>query len=664
MCGIAGIISENPNLEQMDKMLKIMRYRGPEGTFYARLNSNQKENALFGFLSLAFTDLAGGAQPMFNDNRDIFAVCNGEFYDYKQIKEDLCKKGHNFYTKSDSEISVHLYQEYGMDMFKHLNGEFAFAIYDSTRNKTIMARDRFGVKPLFYTINDGTLTFASECKALLALQNKREINHKYFNASGFASVENTITPFKNIHAVRPGHVAIWDGSEFTQKPYWQPEFNQTTDLSYDDAQKKMRELVLNGIQRRVDTNVAMATTLSGGLDSTIIAGLTQKEFGKDLTSFTLGYDDQKFSESPIAKLTADHFGVKLERIELSSEQLIERYYKSHWHSESITKDFSGAARQLLNQGIKDSNHKAVLSGEGPDELMGGYAYFRLSHIWDQMLAGGEKEITAKKAYEQFKIDEKKSEGLLWNKSNDWRKYKDTLGSPIYSSAFIPKAQKIRKHILSKNFVNKLQGTSLWDSYETEFGIDKLKSLSTFNKSRLISRSFFSSYIAPTLGDRSEMSACLEGRAPFLDLDVINFSYSLPVDYCLNPKTYQGKRIMYDAFSDIIPEHFSNIKKQPFRAPTTQSILKADGGRELYQDLISRKALKSSGIFNANTIGMIKLAWKIAPEDSSSFRQRDMDIGYFMSVQTLNHLFIDNFDKYADFSDLKYPMVEREWNFAY
>lgn len=661
MCGISGILGKNPSLEKMETILMVMRHRGPEGTFYARLHSKNQTQALLGFLSLAFTDLAGGAQPMFNETKTIAAVCNGEFYDYREIREDLKKKGHQFFTQSDSEIAIHLYEEYGMEMFSHLNGEFAFAIYDSNLDLLIMARDRFGVKPLFYSVTNSEFIFASECKSILAIQDQRELNPLYFNATGFGSVESSVTPFLGIQSVRPGHVATWNGKEFTQWAYWKPDFT-TTELSYEDAQRKLKELVLRGIQRRIDTNIPIATTLSGGLDSTIVTGLVKKHFGKNIKSFTLGYEDLQFSESPIAKMTADTFGVSLERVEVKNRDLIEHFLHSHYHSESIIKDFSGAARFMLNKAIKDSKHKAVLSGEGPDELMGGYAYFKLAQIWNNMLKGGEDEQIAKLALEQFFIDEKKSEGMLWNKEPNWRKYKDILGSPLLIAGALTKGQKFRKHILNKDLNNKLAGHSLWDSFDSEFNIQYLKSLTSFNKTRIISKSFFANYIAPTLGDRSEMANSLEGRAPFLDLEVINFAYTLPTEYCFFPKTFQGKRIVYDAFSEVIPAHFATIKKQPFRAPTSRSLLKTSDGKALYQTLLSNSAIKDAGIFNPRLLAVLKLAWKVAREDNSRFRKLDMDIGYFMSVQSLHHVFIEKFHDHVDLSPLEHKMVERIWNF--
>lgn len=211
-------------------------------------------------------------------------------------------------------------------------------------------------------------------------------------------------------------------------------------------------------------------------------------------------------------------------------------------------------------------------------------------------------------------------------------------------------------------MNKIGKHRLWESVDSEFNIDYLKQQTSFNKSRLISRSYFSNFIAPTLGDRMEMASCLEGRAPLLDRDVLNFCYSLPEEYCFREDTYQGKKIMYDAFADIIPEHFAKIGKQPFRSPTNQSILKAEGGAQLYSELISRNALKKSGIFNPNTLGAIKLAWKLVPKSGATFRRIDMNMGYFMSVQALHHVFVENFNQFIDLNSLQYPMIERKWDF--
>ncbi len=657
MCGIVGVIGQ-PEVSDIDRMLRAIRYRGPEGAFYARMPNS---GTMFGFLRLGFTDIVSGHQPLFNEDGSMMAVVNGEFYDHEEIRQELIGKGHRFATKSDSELVPHLFEQVGLDLFERLNGEFAFAVWDNREQALILARDRFGIKPLFYAQDPKRgFVFASECKAILALPGfERAIDPLYFSGTGFGSVETSRTAFKGIASVRPGHVLVFKNGQITEKPYWVPAVDRAPDrMPYEEARRELRARLERAVKRRLQAEVPVGVTLSGGLDSCTVAGLAARMSDRKVPAFNVGFEGSEFDESDAASEIAAFHGLELNKVRLKPNDLVTNYTRAIFHTETVGKDLSSSARMLLAKNVRSLGYKAVMSGEGADELFGGYSYFKLEQIWRKSLEGGEVERQANDRWQRFMIEEARNEGVLWSRGLAWRKHVAALGAPMHYSVRLAENESMKRWLLSKSVRLAQKGATLWDSVDTEFGVERLKALTPFNMARVISRGVFNSYIAPTLGDRMEMSHSLEGRAPFLDTEVLDLAYRMPEDYCLDWEGFKEKRLVHDAFSDLVPDSLKNVRKHPFSSPRWKECLASSDGKALYDTLLSPQAIADAGIFAPGFTRLLKFAWKVVPANTLAGTRLDLALGYLMSLQGLHHVFVRELDSYADFSPLPHGLTER------
>jgi asparagine synthase (glutamine-hydrolysing) len=378
MCGfIGGITRSSVEPQKLEKALNTLTHRGPDGshTWVA-----EGGHAFLGHARLSVVGLHNGEQPMSSDKGDVHMVVNGEFYDYQRIREQLRAEGCEFTTDSDSEIALHLYLRQGMRMTEQLRGEFAVLISDPKRQRMIAIRDRFGIKPLFYAVVDGSVYFASEIKALLALgvPARWDAEAAYQDAFMFRSHERTL--FKGIASVPQGCYAIAQDGEVRIYPYWDwdfpsAEFNAADDRSEAEVVAGFRAVLDEAVQQRLVADVEVGCYLSGGIDSSAVLGLAQRGMNRPIRAFTLAFDDPMWDESAIARRQAEFVGASFHPIEVTRRGLAEAYSDAVWHAETPILNGHGAAKFLLSKHVRDAGLKVVFTGEGADEIMGGYAPF-------------------------------------------------------------------------------------------------------------------------------------------------------------------------------------------------------------------------------------------------------------------------------------------------
>ena len=635
MCGIAGgwnLRNEQASLQSLCDMLSVQHHRGPEDAAYTIMNNG---SVLLGFLMLSFTDNKLGMQPLFNEDGTIALVYNGEIYDYEILRDKLIKEGHVFRTQSDSEVLIHLYESYGDDFIQHLNGEFAFVLYDENKKRMFLGRDPFGVKPLYYAMHKGVFYFSSEAKGILATENfPREFNPEYFTSIAVGVPNTRTTLFRNIESLRPGHCMQVNESGVRTYQYWQPQFNKTSD-GFETAQAKIRSLVRNALDRRLKGDVPIALALSSGLDSTIIAGLS-KELGYDRPVFTLGFRNRSFDESEIAESTSKHFGLRFNHIEMSLEKMAKDFRKSLWHTENSTNSLGNVSRLIMHSAIRSFGLKAVIGGESGDEVFGGYPYFILEGLWREKLKG---VPVSKKLYQIFMDNEAKSKRIFWGQSRGWEKLNCPYPSPSYLYFRTQNTGSLSKLIWSDDILKRSNGNSL--SYLLdEVPPDACRGYSGFDVTRLMSRSIAATYVFPGIGDRLEMANSLEGRVPFLDMDVVNYAYSLPENYLIDLKNLKGKYILREAFKYLIPDNFSSPPKHTFMSPTFSEFFKTPSGKELAGHYLESKKIRENGILNPAIVKLIKIVNKTTSTFSQTNLFLDSMLGLFLSVQILHELFIE------------------------
>jgi len=393
MCGIAGFIDaqySGDNAEQLiDRMCKIIRHRGPDdqGTWVG-------EGVGLGMRRLSIIDLAGGHQPIFNEDHSILVVFNGEIYNYQELQQELQARGHSFYTNSDTEAIVHAYEEFSDDCVKHLRGMFTFAIWDRKRQRLLAARDRFGKKPLNYYWDGQRLIFGSEIKSLLEAGIPREINHialDEYLVYGYVPTPNTL--FKDVMKVPPAHILIYENGQISTKCYWDLSFTPSCQDDEETAVVRTRALLEDAVRVRLMSEVPLGAFLSGGVDSSVVVGLMSQMMSRPVKTFSIGFQEEDFTELPYARQVAKHFGTDHHEFLVKSD-LVSVLPQLVWAYDEPFGDSSMLPTYYVSK-LAREHVTVVLSGDGGDEIFGGYEHYqreysvnRIPPIGRSLLAAG------------------------------------------------------------------------------------------------------------------------------------------------------------------------------------------------------------------------------------------------------------------------------------
>jgi asparagine synthase (glutamine-hydrolysing) len=580
---------------------------------------------------------------LFNETGDIALVYNGEIYEYEEIRDELVARGHKFYTDSDSEVLIHLYEEYGTDFISQLNGEFAFALYDDRNKKLLLARDPYGVNPLCYAFYNGRFIFSSEAKGILATEQfPRQLNGDYFQSIGVGVPNTRVTLFKGIDYLPPGHYMLVENGAAVIKSYYNPEYLKCDD-TYPEAQEKIRSLLATSVNRRLKGNPPLALALSSGLDSTVIAGLVQT-LGYSNPAFSLSFSNRSFDEAAAAKRNAQYYELEHFSVEAKPEDLAANFRKAVWHTENTTNSLSNAGRLIMNCAISGAGYKAVMGGESSDEIFGGYPFFVLEYLW-QLEEDG---LADKSLISRFEEQEKLSKRIFWDNPAG----RKGISSP-YNSYHIPhlravRATKLSSLLWSADMIHSAAGTSEY-LFALESPPTQMAGFNAFDKSRSMARSIAGTFVFPGLGDRLEMANSLEGRIPFLDADLVKYVNSLPVDFFIDTNTLHGKKILREAFASVLPVNFDPPPKHTFMAPAFKEIYRLKSGREMMTEYLSRDAIKKYGVLNPRNAKLIKMVWKTGVLTGSIGLFADSLIGLMLSVQLL-------YDDYI----LNHPLKNIDW----
>jgi asparagine synthase (glutamine-hydrolysing) len=601
--GIAGIWQPGRQVDPdlVRRMLAAMRHRGPEGASFARAD---RGGLVLGFLKLGITDQQGGHQPLFTQKGHYGLVYNGEIYDYDVLRGRLAARGHYFDTASDSEVVLNLYAEYGPDFTEYLNGEFAFALWDERRRQLNFVRDRFGVKPLYVADYDGGLAFASEMKALMALPNfPRELDPHWFSGPGLGMAGCAQTPFVGIRQIRPATIERHDARGSRRDlVYWRPTFAPGFTGDAKQAATELRVALDKAVARRVGGDVPIAVALCRGVDSAMVAGLVGKH-RPDRVGYCAAFPGEEFDESVGAQMTARHAGLGFAPVDCPIDVLAEGFMKSVWSTEVPTNSLSTTARLRVTAAIRADGNKAVIGGEFGDVLFGGHPCFE----------------------------------------------------PESPSAYTRRARRLSRAmpwLLTDATLHALRGESPLSRIRDEFDLPWLRSLDPFDGARVLSRSIVSTSVLP-LGDRVEMANSLEGRAPFLDLDVLNFAYQLDASLCTDSKDGRRRAVLRTACADLLPPAHQAPRKQTQMAPTFASLRREPLGKDVLEALLSRDVVGQVGVFRPNTVRLLRRLWRLAPQHGPRSAFLDATVGYIASVSALHHVFVDRPGTFEDASPMRW-----------
>ncbi len=556
MCGICGFNWNDSEL--IGRMNNVIVHRGPDqdGTYCC-------DDVSFGHRRLSIIDLSEhGRQPMFNEDGSICLVFNGEIYNFQQLREELTTKGHTFSSDSDSEVIIHAYEEYGVKALDKLQGMFAFAIYDKKQKTIFLARDRVGIKPLYYYHKDGKLVFASEIKAILEDKTiAREINHQaLYDYIGFEFVPAPDTMFRDIFKMPAGHYMVLQDGQSQLKQYWDVSFQQQRSWSsYDDAVEQLRSLLDASVKSHLISDVPLGVFLSGGLDSSTLVAMMRRHISGPLKTFTIGYHDKSFSELDYARQVAEYFDTDHQVLMLDNINA-DYVEKTLYHLDEPMTDLSTVPLYLLCKQARE--HVTVcLSGEGADESFAGYDRFKASklNLFFNILPDVVKKQIVGRIIARLP-DQPQKKGMI----NMLKRFVEGANLPSEG-----------KHLRWQYFSSESQNRALFsDSFKSKTVFDPFRLIREYsdrcdasdriNEEVYLDMRFMMTDSVLMKVDKMSMASSLEVRVPLLDHVLVEFLASLPGDWKL--KGFETKHVFRSALEGLLPDNIVHRGKQGYSLP--------------------------------------------------------------------------------------------------
>jgi asparagine synthase (glutamine-hydrolysing) len=573
MCGIFGVTGRPglSNAGMLERAANALYHRGPDGS---RWWMDENHSVGLAHARLSIIDLEGGSQPLHNESHTVQAVVNGEFYDYIRIRDELIEKGHLFSTASDSEVLIHLYEEYGVDCVKHLRGEFAFILWDQKKELLFACRDRFGTKPLYFSFFRGDLYLASEIKALVAVGIPSiwdEESLHFTTQTGAVSLQDR-TLFKDIYQVPPGYLITMCHSQFQKVQYW--DFNYPTlqeqeskFYSEQDVIEQFREIFEESVRLRLKADVPVGVYLSGGLDSSSIVGTIGKISSLKTRAFTLSFLDQEYDEFSIAKEMAELAGAEFNSYQITPQMMADNFVEAVRHSETLMTNMNSISKFILSRNVRDSGCKVVLTGEGSDEILGGYVHFRQDVLLHDVTRRIQENRTG---YLRDRMQDVTSDGMglvqkFQKEDNAFLKHLGYV--PSWICPMMAGGRKLKSLVKKQVY----EQYAALDPYEVFLGGLDIKNQLTgrhvlHQSQYLWSKLFLPNYMLTNLGDRMEMAHGVEGRVPFLDHKLVEFVSGLPAGFKI--RGTQEKHLLRESMKPVLSNTVYERKKHPFMAPPT------------------------------------------------------------------------------------------------
>lgn len=642
MCGIAGIyhVHENNPIDKLllQKMASILRHRGPDDFgFYFSSKIGLAHSRL------SIIDISGGKQPVHNEDQTIQVIFNGEIFNYIELRNQLINHGHRFYTQSDTEVIVHAYEQFGVDFLNHLNGQFAIALWDEREQHLILARDRVGICPLFYTmLKDGTFIFGSEMKAIFCYPGiKPEIDPAGINQIFTLWVNiPPQTVFKNVQELAPGHFLTLSRGEIKTHSYWSLQYPDEKD--YDDKpfsyySEKLKELIYNAVTIRLRADVPVAAYLSGGIDSSIITALVKKYHNNDLMTFSVAFSDSNYDERSFQEEMVKFLGTDHRLIEADYATIGNAFSDVVRYAEKPMIRTAPSPLYILSGLVRSNNIKVILTGEGADEVFGGYNIFKedkIRRFWAKYPNSQIRPalLSAIYPYINKNASQAKNFWQLFFKKN----LQDTEN--IYYSHNIRwnNTAKIKK-FFNKAYQGLFENTDQIYEKLNNYIPPDIKRWHPLSRAQYLEMSLFMpGYLLSSQGDRVMMGHSVEGRFPYLDHNVIEFANTIPPKYKI--RGLNEKYILKKTYSNLLPPSIINRVKQPYRAPISQCF--DEKHRSEASEMLLEEKIKSYGYFNPVKVDKLlkKFKSKIGKQASA---MDDMALVGIVSMQLLHHHFINN-----------------------
>jgi asparagine synthase (glutamine-hydrolysing) len=648
MCGIAGFWSTQPLEREAEgivrNMTKIQRHRGPDGL---GIYCDNEAGLALGHARLSVIDLETGQQPLHIGDGQVSAVINGEFYDYKRIRAQLICDGSAFRTKSDSEIALHLYQRYGLEFILHLRGEFAFALFDKATRRLILVRDRFGIRPLYYAILPQAIVFGSEIKGLLQHPG---VPRAFNTQAVLHQLMHTMVPgtslFEGIQAVQPGHMLVFsqrgDHWHLQSHQYWDMDFPKQHDYDHGvdptNHITSLRQSLIEAVNLRLEADVPVGCYLSGGIDSCSMLGLAASVQQSPIKAFTISFDHDTYDEAPIAiqmaqKVHADH-----EILTLKAEDLYgDNFLTTLWHAERPFYNTLGVAKCLMSRRVRECGYKVVITGEGADELFGGYPAFKqdmFRHGLSDDSAGKGQEYSRelRQANAQF------IGAILAQEYVSHPALEARCGfTPAWIQPWILTLAKGRQ-LLRQDILEELKGYDPIEAIAESFTPEKVQGRHPLDIAQYTwIKTMLECQILHWGGDRVDMANGMESRPAFLDHQLAEVARHIPPHYRIHQTT--EKWILREAMRNILPDVLYRRQKMAFMAPPahTQS-RKRHALQQLIDQYLNPQHVNTVGLFDPRQIATFLSEYR-ADTDPASLVQKDALLNHVLGLHILHRTFI-------------------------
>ena len=603
MCGIAGalLMQGNAALPDPERMIATLRHRGPDGTGYFRSST-----CVLGNARLSIIDLETGDQPVANEDESVWTVLNGEIFNFIELRADLQRLGHRFRTRSDTEVIVHAYEEYGDRFVEHLSGQFAIALWDVPRQRLLLVRDRVGIRPLFYTTVGGRLLFASEVKAILAATREAGSLDEQGLAQVFTfwATVGQRTVFKGIRSLPAGHLLIVEKGVERLEGYWDWTFPQgegRTDLSLDEAADALHVLLTDVVRQQLRSDVPVGAYLSGGIDSSGIAALAREHVGT-LQTFSLTFEDPEFDESAYQRRMAESLGVRHSAMRCTTRDIGNVFPDLIWHTETPLLRTAPAPLMLLSQHVHENGFKVVLTGEGADEVFGGYELFKegkIRRFWARQPDSVWRPALFSRLYPYLArspVANRHFARLFFGQ------HLEELENPFYAHLTRWNTTRGIFRLLSPELQASLASAAPEEKLRQQLPA-RFGTWSDLARDQYIEvKTLLEGYLLSSQGDRVSLAHSVEGRVPYLDHRVIEFVNALSPRYKL--RGLHEKVLLRRSLRGIVPGAILKRVKQPYRAPDSRCFFQGERPLPYVQELMSPANVRRSGYFRPEAVARL------------------------------------------------------------
>jgi len=616
-------------------MLGIIRHRGPD-----EFGIYVDQQAGIGCARLSILDLATGQQPICNEDKSLWIVFNGEVYNHLELRAQLERAGHRFYTHSDTEVILHLYEDLGPACLQQFNGQFAIAIWDTRKAELFLARDRLGVRPLFYTLVPQGLVFGSEIKSLLLDPRVEAQLDPYAIAQAFTFWAPLAprTAFQSILELPPGHYMQARAGTITLSRYWSlafPEAGAEQQIPEEEATEQLRDLLADATRLRLRADVPVGSYLSGGLDSTFVAALIRQHTPETLCTFSIAFDERAFDERAYQEVATAFLSTDHRRTECTNADIGQIFPEVVWHTEAPLLRTSPAPMYLLSRLVHDNNIKVVLTGEGADEFLGGYNIYKedkIRRFWARQPGSTWRPLLLQRLYPY--VADLSREG-------------DAYRAAFFGQGLTAVDQVGYSHHIRWRNTARLQRLFCAGLREALNGYNPvgeflasldgaLPDWSNLAQAQYIEiATFMSPYLLSSQGDRVMAANSVEGRFPFLDHRVVEFCNRLPPHFKI--RGLEEKYILKKSAQGLLPPQVWQRRKQPYRAPIHPAFFARP--LDYVETLLSPEAIRASGTFDPDAVARLAHKCQVGTKVSEG---DDMALAGILSTQLLHHLFVDNF----------------------